>query len=445
MPEERTYVCIDLKSFYASVECADRGLDPFAANLVVADPERGEKTICLAVSPALKALGLPGRCRVFEIPEGVDYLMAKPRMRRYMEVSADIYSVYLRYVSPEDIHAYSIDECFIDATPYLALYQVSAKEFAVMLMDAVRAETGICATAGIGTNLFLAKVALDVTAKHVDDHIGYLDQDAFERTIQTHRPITDIWNIGPGIAKRLAKYGVHDLRGVCQMSEATLYREFGVNAEYLIDHAHGQEPCTIADIHAYEPGAHSLMNGQVLPCDYTRDEALDVLKEMVDQLVLDLVDKRLVAASISLYVGYAKPRGEAAPKEAGEWFDGGHGRRAVGGRGGIPHTGGTRKQPDRTNLYSKLMPRFIDLFEETTRVDVPIRRLNVGFGGVLPEEFATVDLFADEEAEGQERSLQQAVLAVKGKFGKNALLRGTSLKEKSTARERNEQIGGHHA
>ena len=443
--KERTYICCDLKSFYASVECVERGLDPMTTNLVVADAARTEKTICLAVSPALKALGLPGRCRVFEIPEGVDYVMARPRMQRYMEASADIYSVYLRYVSPEDIHPYSIDECFIDATPYLALYQVNAKEFAVMLMEAVLAETGVRATAGIGPNLFLAKVALDIAAKHADDHIGFLDQAEFERTIQTHRPITDIWNVGPGIAKRLAKYGVHDLRGVCGLDEGTLYREFGVNAEYLIDHAHGVEPCTIADIRAYEPGAHSLMNGQVLPCDYTREEARDVLREMVDQLVLDLVEKRLVAGSISLYVGYAKGPGEPAGEADGAFFDGGHGRRPASGRRGFPHTGSTRRQADRTNLYSKLMPRFLDLFDETTRKDAPIRRINVGVGGVLPEEFATMDLFSDAEAEAEEHRLQQAVLAVKGRFGKNALLRGTSLKEKATARERNEQIGGHHA
>lgn len=443
--KERTYVCIDLKSFYASVECVDRGLDPLTANLVVADPERTEKTICLAITPSMKALGLSSRCRVFEIPAGVNYVMAKPRMQRYMEVSADIYSIYLRYVSPEDIHAYSIDECFIDATPYLALYRMSARQFAVMLMDAVLAETGVCATAGVGPNLFLAKVALDITAKHAEDHIGYLDRAEFERSIQTHRPITDIWNIGPGIARRLAKYAVYDLRGVCEMNESTLYREFGVNAEYLIDHAHGVEPCTIADIHAYEPGGHSLGNGQVLPCDYSYDEAKDVLKEMVDQLVLDLVDKRLVAASISLYVGYAKDPGERAGEAAGAFFDGGHGRRPASGRRGGAHTGGTRKQADRTNLYSKLMPRFLELFEETTHTDAPIRRINVGFGGVLPEEFATMDLFADVEAEAEERRLQRAVLTVKDRFGKNALLRGTSLKEKATARERNEQIGGHHA
>ncbi|HIW77157.1 MULTISPECIES: DNA repair protein [Gordonibacter] len=443
--DERTYLCIDLKSFYASVECADRGLDPFTTNLVVADPDRTEKTICLAVSPALKALGLPGRCRVFEIPPGIDYIKARPRMQRYMDVSADIYSIYLRYVSPEDIHPYSIDECFIDATPYLALYHVDARAFAQMLMDAVLAETGVCATAGIGSNLFLAKVALDITAKHADDHIGVLDRATFEQTIQTHRPITDIWNIGPGIAKRLAKHGVHDLRGVCELDESTLYCEFGVNAEYLIDHAHGVEPCTIADIRAYEPGAHSLMNGQVLPCDYTFDEARDVVKEMVDQLVLDLVDKHLVASSLSLYVGYAKGEGDRAREAAEGWFDGGHGRRPVSGRRGFPHTGGTRRQSDRTNSLAKLLPRFLDLYDETTRRDVAVRRIHVGFGDVVPEELATFDLFTDVATEAEERKLQEAVLAVKGKFGKNALLRGTSLKEKATARERNQQIGGHHA
>ena len=232
------------------------------------------------------------------------------------------------------------------------------------------------------------------------------------------------------------------------MSERTLYREFGANAEYLIDHAHGVEPCTIADIHAYEPSAHSLGNGQVLPCDYSFEEARDVLREMVDQLVLDLVEKHLVAESISLHVGYAKERGEGdagAGATGAEFFDGGHGRRPASGRRGFAHTGSTRRQPDRTNLYSKLMPRFLELFDQTTRPDAPIRRVNVSVGGVLPEEFATVDLFTDEAAEAEERNLQRAVLAVKERFGKNAILRGTSLKEKATARERNEQIGGHHA
>ena len=238
----KTYLCIDLKSFYASVECVARGLDPFEARLVVADPDRSRTTICLAVSPGLKRLGVPGRCRLFEVPEELDFITAKPRMRRYMEVSAEIYSIYLRFVSPDDVHVYSIDECFIDATPYLALYGTTPRAFARTLMDAVFAETGICATAGIGTNLFLAKVALDIAAKHADDGIGELDERSFREVIWDHEPITDVWNIGPGIAARLERYGARTLRDVAHMREDTLYREFGVNAEYLIDHAWGRSP-----------------------------------------------------------------------------------------------------------------------------------------------------------------------------------------------------------
>ena len=249
---EKTYLCIDLKSFYASVECADRGLDPFVDNLVVADPERSRTTICLAITPAMKALGVKNRCRVFEIPDGIDYTMARPRMRRYMEVSAGIYAIYLRFVSPEDVHVYSIDECFIDATPYLPLYGMDARAFARTLMTAVFQETGICATAGVGTNLFLAKAALDITAKHAPDNIGFLDEGTFKQQIWFHRPITDIWGIGPGIARRLARHGAQDLASVAALNPEVLYREFGVNAEYLIDHAWGQEPCTIAEIQAYD-------------------------------------------------------------------------------------------------------------------------------------------------------------------------------------------------
>lgn len=452
MNENRTYVCIDLKTFYASVECIDRNLDPFTTNLVVADPERSKTTICLAITPAMKNLGIRNRCRLFEIPPGVKYHIAKPRMRHYMEVSADIYAIYLRYVSAEDIHVYSIDECFIDATPYLVLYNTTARGFANMLMEAVFAETGICATAGVGTNLFLAKVALDITAKHAPDNIGYLDKAEFERLIWDHRPITDIWNIGPGIAKRLAKFGVRDLRGVCRLDESILYKEFGVNAEYLIDHAHGIEPCTIAQIQAYESKGHSMVNGQVLPGDYTYDEALIVMKEMVDATVLELVDQQLVAESITLSVGYAKERpGKADGFDAAtvsdddddNAFQGEHGKRTASGRFG-PRTGGTRKLHERTNSLKKLLPRFEHLYAETTDRSKPIRRIHVGFGSVMSEDFATVDLFTDVVADEQERSLQETVLAVKGKFGKNALLRGMSLTEKATARERNEQVGGHH-
>lgn len=352
--------------------------------------------------------------------------MAKPRMRRYMEVSASIYVIYLRYVSAQDIHVYSVDECFIDATPYLSLYHQTPRELAVTLMDAVFAETGICATAGIGTNLFLAKVALDITAKHVPDHIGFLDREAFERTIQTHRPITDIWNVGPGIAARLARYGVYDLRGVCAMEEDALYREFGVNAEYLIDHAHGVEPCTIAQIQAYKPRGHSLANSQILPSDYSFEDARLVLDEMIDALVLDLVDKGLVAQSISVYVGYGRDRKP--------WGEGGTG----------DHDGATRKLPERTDSLRELRPRFEALFDECVDVKRTVRRLSVGFGTVMSAEFAETNLFTDVAARESERALQKTVLDVKGRFGKNALLRAVSLTPKATARERNEQVGGHH-
>ena len=301
---EKTYICIDLKSFYASVECHARGLDPFTDNLVVADKERGRTTICLAITPAMKALGIPNRCRLFDIPDGVKYVAARPRMKRYMEVSAQIYGIYLRYVSAQDVHVYSIDECFIDATPYLALYRTDARSFAKELMGAVMDETGICATAGVGPNLFLAKVALDVMAKHAPDNIGQLDKRSFMRTLWFHQPITDIWSIGPGIARRLAKYGVHDLAGVASLRPETLHKEFGVMAERLIDHAWGQEPCTIADIRAYEPEKHSLVNGQILPSGYDFEDARMVMGEMVDASVLELVEQGLVCEHISLAVSY---------------------------------------------------------------------------------------------------------------------------------------------
>ena len=439
---EKTYICIDLKCFYASVECIDRGLDPFKDRLVVADPERSNTTICLAITPAMKALGVKNRCRVFEIPPGITYIMARPRMRLYMKKSADIYAIYLRYVSPEDVHVYSIDECFIDATPYLDLYDMDARDFARLLMDAVRAETGICATAGVGTNLFLAKVALDITAKHALDNIGFLDEVAFKREIWFHRPLTDIWSIGPGIAGRLARYGARDLAGVAALSKETLYREFGVNAEYLIDHAWGQEPCTIAEIQHYKPEGHSMTNGQVLPGDYTFEEARLVLKEMVDASVLEMVEQGVVTERISLMVGYAHSAGSFADVEL---FEGEHGKRPVGGHRWGLHTGGNRKLDRRTNSRALLTACFEELYDETTRRDAPIRRVNIGFGDLLPEEYGTLTLFDDEAAFERERSLQEALVAVRGKFGKNAMLKGMSLREKATARERNEQVGGHRA
>ncbi|MDO4436993.1 MAG: DNA repair protein [Coriobacteriaceae bacterium] len=507
---ERTYICIDLKTFYASVECVERGLDPFTQPLVVADMSRGRSTICLAVSPAMKALGVRNRCRVFDIPGNIDYIAAKPRMRHYMEMSARIYGIYLEYVSPIDIHVYSIDECFIDATPYLALYGLSAREFAEELRRAVLARTGITATAGIGPNLFLCKVALDITAKHEPSGIGELDEERFRREVWRHRPITDIWGIGPGIAERLAKYRVYDLMGVAALDERILYREFGVNAEYLIDHAHGVEPCTIAEIQAYRPQATSITNGQVLARNYSSQEALTVLREMVEASSLDLVRQHLVASSISLFVGYGSEARElrrldvsgsasyvdgcghrrsstaediqrattrpgartagigtggasgmavsgthADPgavrdllgdsPRAREMFVGEHGKQPRGGKRGYAHAGKQRKLSERTNSRKKLLSAFEELFCESVDPRRPIKRVNIGFGNLLPEEFATVNLFTDVEAEAREQELQRAIIDVKGKYGKNALVMGRSLRPEATARERNEQVGGHRA
>lgn len=440
----RTYLCIDLKTFYASVECADRGLDPFTTNLVVADPSRGNTTICLAITPAMKALGVRNRCRVFEIPPGIDYITAVPRMRHYMEVSAKIYATYLEFVAPEDIHPYSIDECFIDATPYLDLYDIDARTLADRLRDAVHDRFGICATVGIGPNLFLAKVALDITAKHVPDGIGELDSERFRREIWTHRPITDIWGIGPGIARRLAAMGAQDLMGVAALDEEVLYREFGVNAEYLIDHAFGIEPVTIADIRAYRPAETSYVNGQILPADYTAADAHLVMREMVDAAAMELVDRREVAGRISLYVGYAGDGAdtETGARGAGGVFRGEHGTRVRRERA---HGGAVRKLSGYTASRAALLREFRKLWDEVVDPARMIRRINVGLGDLRPEEFATVTLFTDVEGERREGDLARAVIAVKGKFGKNALVRGISLTDKATARERNEQIGGHRA
>lgn len=415
--DEEIYMCIDLKSFFASVECADKGLDPFRTNLVVADPSRGRGAICLAITPAMKELGIRNRCRVFEIPDRVQYITALPRMKRYMEVSAEIYGVYLRYISPEDIHVYSIDECFIYATPYLRMYGVSPKKLANMLMDAVFRQTHITATAGVGTNLFLAKIALDIMAKHVPDHIGVLDERIFRERLWYHRPITDFWNVGPGIARRLEKYGVRDLHGVAHMDENILYKEFGINAQFLIDHAWGREPCTIAEIQAYESKTHSISNGQILFEDYDYDNALLVMKEMVDTLALELVEKKLAADYVSLVVGYSDDAY-------------------------LP-TGGNRRLTVCTGSHQKLAERMEQLYRETTRRNVPIRSINIGFGGLTGEENSGFDLFMDPAAEEKEKNMQQAIIDIKQRFGKNALIKAMSLEKKATGIRRNQMVGGH--
>ena len=414
---ERIYLCIDLKSFFASVECAERGLDPFKVNLVVADPDRSEGSVCLAITPAMKELGIRNRCRMYEIPKNIDFIIAKPRMHLYMEYSANIYGIYLKYVSSEDIHIYSIDECFLDVTHYLALYKMTAKELAKKILDDVFETTGICATVGIGPNLFLTKVALDITAKHVDDHMGFLDEETFKKTIWHHKPITDIWGIGRGIAKRLYKFGVEDLYDLAHCDEKLLYKEFGVNAELLIDHANGKESCTIEDIHHYKAKSNSISTGQVLFEDYNFDDALLVLLEMVDNLELELVEEHLVTNNISLSISYSKDV--------------------------IKSTGGSMKLPEYTNSSKKLTKYFEEYYRKTTNPNFPIRRLNIGFNNVVDDQYETFSLFTDIEDEEKEFKMQRAVLDIKDKYGKNSIIRGSSLKEKSTARKRNKLIGGH--
>ena len=411
------YLCIDLKSFYASVECVSRGLDPMKANLVVADPSRGNGAICLAITPNMKKMGIRNRCRIFEIPKNVEYITALPRMKKYMEVSAEIYSIYLKYVAAEDIHVYSIDECFLDVTKYIKLYNKSPKEIARMLLDAVYQETGLTATVGIGTNLFLAKVALDITAKKSPDFMGFLDENIFKEHIWHHQPITDIWNIGRGIAKRLLRYGIIDLYGVTRIDPKVLYKEFGINAELLIDHAWGVEPCTIEDIHKYHSKSQSVSNSQILFEDYGYDDAFIVLKEMVDINVLELIDKKLVTNNISLYIGYSKDV--------------------------IKPTGGSLTLDGFTQSREKLMKYFCDLFIRTTNKEYKIRRIGLGFNNVKDEIFQDFDLFTDFEKEEKEKSVQNAIINIKKKYGKNSIIKGMDLQEKATTIKRNKLVGGH--
>ena len=305
--DQTSIICIDLKSFYASVECVERGLNPFKTNLVVADPTRSKSTICLAITPAMKSLGIKNRCRIHEIPDCVKYITAMPRMQLYMDYSAKIYGIYLRYISKEDIHVYSVDECFIDVTNYLQLYHLTAKEMAVKLMQEVIEETGITATAGVGTNLYLAKIAMDIVAKHVDDHIGILDEFSYREQLWDHKPLSDFWRIGSRTEKKLADYGIHTMGDIAMASlrsEDWLYKMFGIDAELLIDHAWGYETCRMSDIKNYHSEEHSLSNGQVLMRNYSFDEALVIVREMTDNLVLDLFEKGLVTSSLTLWIAY---------------------------------------------------------------------------------------------------------------------------------------------
>ena len=417
--DERYYLCIDLKTFYASCECVLRGLDPFKTNLVVADPSRGKGAICLAISPALKAMGIRNRCRLFEIPDNIKYITAMPQMKKYMEFSSKIYSIYLRYIAKEDIYPYSIDEMFLDVTTYLKLYNTTAKRLAILLMDKIKEELGLPSACGIGTNLFLAKVALDITAKHQPDNIGFLDEKSFKETLWTHTPLSDFWQISTGTVNRLKQMRLHTLKDISEANHDLLYKEFGVNAEILIDHANGIEPVTIKDIKAYKRKSKSISQSQILFTDYNAVDARLILTEMVEVLSLQLVEKRLVSANISLTVKYSKDCHKP--------------------------TGGSMKLTICTNVFSKLLPHFLSLYDSTVSKDNLIRGIGISFNDVKDIDYEYFDLFTDETDVKKERALEEAINTLKHKFGKNAVLKAMNLDENATTVKRNKLIGGHNA
>lgn len=416
---QSSYMIIDLKSFYASVECVDRGLDPMTALLAVADKERSKGTICLAISPAMKALGIKNRCRIYEIPTHLDYIVAPPRMQRYIDVSADIYEIYLSYVAKEDIYVYSIDEAFLDVTAYLNLYGLSAHELALRIMDDIRNNLGLRATCGIGTNLYLAKVALDILAKHSPDFIAELDEDSFKERLWEHRPLTDFWRIGPGTQRRLNSLGMYTQKDIALFPEKMLYKQFGVLAEYLIDHAWGREPCTMQDIKNYQTRSKSLSCGQVLMRDYSYDDALIIVKEMADELSLNMVAAHVVSNNISLFIGYSKDT--------------------------FPQTGASTTLQVTTNSFRILMEAFVQLYVRSTLKNVPIRRINVSANSVLDECFEQYSFFVDPTIMEKDRKIIRSVNQIKNRYGKNAIVKGMDLLEAGNTIARNGFIGGHKA
>ena len=477
----RSYIAIDLKSFYASVECIQRGLDPMITNLVVADPSRTDKTICLAVSPSLKSFGIPGRPRLFEVvqkigqvnalrrnsapgrtftgkshdytelrghPElEVDYIVAPPQMAFYMETSAAIYNIYLKYVAPEDIHPYSIDEVFIDATNYLNLYRLTPEKLAMKIILDILENTGITATAGIGTNLYLAKVAMDIVAKHKDPdengvRVAALNEYRYRKLLWNHKPLIDFWRVGKGYEKRLHKLGIDTMGKLCTFSlehEDVLFKTFGVNAELLIDHAWGYEPCTMEDIKAYKPEKNSIGSGQVLSCGYEKEKAKILVKEMVESLALSLVDKHLVTNKVVLTIGY-----EVNADYTGETMIDFYGRILPKSLHKIVHL------PQKTNANSIMIQNILDVYDQYVDSSLLVRRINVAAVEVIDEKnrgFEQMDLFSnvDEEELKKENDLQKVTLKIKNKYGKNSILKGTDFEKGAKAKERNEQIGGHKA
>ena len=409
-----TYICIDLKSFYASVECVERGLDSMESNLVVADPTRGGGAICLAVSPHLKALGVRNRCRIFEIPKDIDYITAMPRMKKYIEYSANIYEIYLKYVSKDDIHVYSIDEAFLDVTNYLSLYKKNPKELALTIMNDIYDNYGIRATAGIGTNLYLCKVALDIIAKHAPDFIGILDEDSYKEKLWYYEPLSDFWQIGTGISNRLHRLNIHNMYELSIHDERELFKEFGINARLLIDHSKGIEPTTIKEIKEYKPKHKSISNSQILFKDYNKDDALKVLIEMLDIVYLELIRINKYTSCISFYVGYSKD---------------------------IISPLSLSRKIDSTDSFQVLLRCLIDNYNRYVSNSYSIRRLGITLSSLCSGS-VQLDLFNKND---NEEGIGHAINEIKDKYGKNYLFRGVSLEENATALKRNRLIGGHNA
>ena len=417
--EPRQYLCIDQRSFYATVECVSRGLDPTTADLVVADPERSQNTICLAVSIHLKSRGVKNRCRIKDIPPHIKYITAPPRMQLYIDCAAAIYGVFLKYLAPEDIYVYSIDESFLDVTPYLKMYGMPTKELAKMIMKDVRDTIGTICTCGIGTNLYLAKIALDIIAKHAEDSIGVLDEQSYCELLWDHKPITDFWRISTGTASKLWKYGITTMGDIAHFNEDSLYKWFGIDAELLIDHAWGREPTRISDIKNYKSKSKSLSSSQVLMRNYNFKEGELIAKEMADQLCLNMASKNLVTNSIALYVGYSYTEG-------------------------VPGVGGTAQFSRELNTAAEVVPAISALYRRIVNPSYAIRRIGLSCNNVVEDQgVLQLNMFEDTTKQLRHKALQEAMLGIRAKYGKNSILKGMNFEEGATGRERNEQIGGH--
>lgn len=414
--DKRVYFVIDMKSFFASVECAERGLNPMTTNLVVADKERTEKALCLAVSPSLKKLGVKNRCRLFDIPKNIEYIIAKPRMKKYIEYNAKIYGMYLNYFDKKDIHVYSIDESIIDVTDYLKLYGIRAKALALKLIKEIQAKFNIPATCGIGTNMYLAKVALAITAKNSSDGIGWLDENKFKRELWYHKPLSDFWGFSRGIESHLARLGIYDMHSISTYDEDILYKEFGVNAEIIIDHSNGVEPVIMEDIKNYKRKSHSVSQQQVLSRGYSYDEILIILKEMINEGCINLAKNHLVTNLISIYVGYENE--------------------------GIAHA--SNKILITTNLYSLIIVEALKIFERIIDKNKKVKRIGFSFSA-LPDIYEQYDLFTDIDSVNREKKLVNSINELKDRFGKNSVLKAIDFSESATQRERNKLIGGHNS